>query len=276
MTRATSPARPRPTWPRSGIADTAYFGAEAEFYIFDSIRHETAANKAFYYIDSIEGAWNTGTEEVGGNRGYKTAYKGGYFPVAPVDHYSDLRDAMVRQLIDAGFTVERSHHEVGTAGQAEINYRFSHAAARRRPDAAVQVHHQEHRLARRQDRDLHAEAAVRRQRFGHAHPPEPLAGRRAAVLRRDRLRRPVRHRPLVRRRSAAPRAVAARVHQPDDQLVPSPGARLRGAGQPGLLAAQPLGLHPHPGDRAPTRRPSASSSACRTRRATRTWRSRRC
>src|SRR5215475_1213208 len=87
----------------SGIADTAYFGAEAEFYIFDSIRHETTANKAFYYIDSIEGAWNTGTEEEGGNRGYKTAYKGGYFPVAPVDHYSDLRDAMVRRLIDAGF-----------------------------------------------------------------------------------------------------------------------------------------------------------------------------
>jgi len=108
----------------SGIADTAYFGAEAEFYIFDSIRHETAANKAYYYIDSIEGAWNTGTEEVGGNRGYKTGYKGGYFPVAPVDHFSDLRDAMVRRMIDAGLVVERSHHEVGTAGQAEINYRF--------------------------------------------------------------------------------------------------------------------------------------------------------
>ncbi|HZD98759.1 MAG TPA: type I glutamate--ammonia ligase [Micromonosporaceae bacterium] len=109
----------------SGIADTAYFGPEAEFYIFDSIRHETAQNKAYYYIDSIEGAWNTGREEEGGNRGYKTAYKGGYFPVSPVDHYSDLRDAMVRRLVDAGFTVERSHHEVGTAGQAEINYRFS-------------------------------------------------------------------------------------------------------------------------------------------------------
>jgi glutamine synthetase len=109
----------------SGIADTAYFGAEAEFYIFDSIRHETAANRAFYYIDSIEGAWNSGKEEEGGNRGYKTQYKAGYFPVSPVDHYSDLRDAMVRNLIDVGFTVERSHHEVGTAGQAEINYRFS-------------------------------------------------------------------------------------------------------------------------------------------------------
>ncbi|RLP74594.1 type I glutamate--ammonia ligase, partial [Micromonospora sp. BL4] len=115
----------------SGIADTAYFGAEAEFYIFDSIRHETSAHQSFYYIDSIEGAWNTGREEPGGNRGYKTAYKGGYFPVPPVDHYADLRDAIVRRLVDSGFNVERSHHEVGTAGQSEINYRFStllHAA----------------------------------------------------------------------------------------------------------------------------------------------------
>jgi glutamine synthetase len=109
----------------SGIADTAYFGAEAEFYIFDSIRHETSANQAYYYIDSVEGWWNTGKDEPGGNRGYKTAYKGGYFPVPPVDHYADLRDQITRRLIEAGFVVERSHHEVGTAGQAEINYRFS-------------------------------------------------------------------------------------------------------------------------------------------------------
>ncbi len=108
----------------SGIADTAYFGPEAEFYIFDSIRHETSANQAFYYIDSVEGWWNSGRDEAGGNRGYKTSYKGGYFPVPPVDHYADLRDAMVRTLIGAGFHVERAHHEVGTAGQAEINYRF--------------------------------------------------------------------------------------------------------------------------------------------------------
>ncbi len=109
----------------SGIADTAYFGPEAEFYVFDSIRHETSANQAFYYIDSVEGAWNSGREEAGGNRGYKTAYKGGYFPVPPVDHYADLRDAMVTNLINSGFVIERAHHEVGTAGQAEINYRFS-------------------------------------------------------------------------------------------------------------------------------------------------------
>src|SRR5689334_20141233 len=110
----------------SGFADTAYFGAEAEFYIFDSIRYETAANKGYYYIDSVEGAWNTGRESDNGgpNLGYKPGYKGGYFPVAPTDHYADLRDQMTTNLINLGFTVERGHHEVGTAGQAEINYRF--------------------------------------------------------------------------------------------------------------------------------------------------------
>jgi glutamine synthetase len=109
----------------SGVADTAYFGAEAEFYIFDSIRHETSANQAFYYIDSVEGWWNSGKDEPGGNRGYKTAYKSGYFPVPPVDHYADLRDSMVMNLQNLGISVERAHHEVGTAGQAEINYKFS-------------------------------------------------------------------------------------------------------------------------------------------------------
>ncbi len=109
----------------SGIADTAYFGAEAEFYIFDSIRYDTTQNSAYYYVDSVEGQWNTGTVEEGGNRGYKTRYKGGYFPVPPTDHYADLRDQITGNLINAGITVERAHHEVGTAGQAEINYRFS-------------------------------------------------------------------------------------------------------------------------------------------------------
>lgn len=109
----------------SGIADTAYFGAEAEFYIFDSVRFDTNQHSSFYYVDSIEGAWNSGREEEGGNRGYKTGYKGGYFPVPPVDHFADLRDLMVTNLIEAGLTVERGHHEVGTGGQAEINYKFS-------------------------------------------------------------------------------------------------------------------------------------------------------
>ncbi|MGA8112935.1 MAG: type I glutamate--ammonia ligase [Actinocatenispora sp.] len=109
----------------SGIADTAFFGAEAEFYLFDSVRYDTATQHGYYHIDSVEGAWNTGAEEGGRNLGHKIAAKGGYFPVSPVDQTADLRDAITRHLIEAGLTVERAHHEVGSGGQAEINYRFS-------------------------------------------------------------------------------------------------------------------------------------------------------
>ncbi len=108
----------------TGIADTAYFGPEAEFYVFDDVRFETNQHSGYYYIDSVEGAWNTGRVEEGGNRGYKTRYKGGYFPVPPVDHFADIRDDMVIKLQQVGLKVERSHHEVGTAGQGEINYTF--------------------------------------------------------------------------------------------------------------------------------------------------------
>jgi glutamine synthetase len=109
----------------TGIADTAFFGPEAEFYIFDSARFETKANASFYYIDSEAGAWNAGAEEEGGNRAYKVKYKGGYFPLPPIDHFADIRTDMVKHLQDAGLEVEKAHHEVGTAGQAEINYKFN-------------------------------------------------------------------------------------------------------------------------------------------------------
>jgi glutamine synthetase len=106
----------------TGIGDTAFFAPEAEFYVFDSVRFETKANAGYYHIDSEAGAWNTGSEV--DNRGYKVKYKGGYFPVPPVDHFSELRDEITVELEKAGLVVERAHHEVGTAGQAEINWRF--------------------------------------------------------------------------------------------------------------------------------------------------------
>ncbi|RNI24279.1 type I glutamate--ammonia ligase [Flexivirga caeni] len=109
----------------TGIADTAYFGPEAEFYLFDSVRFETNQHEGYYHIDSVEGAWNTGRVEEGGNQGYKVRYKGGYFPVPPVDHFADLRDDIVAALVASGLDVERAHHEVGTAGQQEINYKFA-------------------------------------------------------------------------------------------------------------------------------------------------------
>ena len=233
----------------SGIADTAYFGAEAEFYIFDSIRHETSPHEAFYYIDSVEGWWNTGREEPGGNRGYKTAYKGGYFPVPPVDHYADLRDQMVRNLIDVGFTVERAHHEVGTAGQAEINYKFStllHAGDQLQLFKYIVKNTAWHagKTATFMPKPLFGDNGSGM----HTHQSlwlggEPLFYDETGYAGLSDIG------PLVHRRPAHHAPSLLRVHQPDRQLVPPPGAGLRGAGQPGLLAAQPLGLHPHPGHR---------------------------
>ncbi|MDT5051341.1 MAG: glutamine synthetase, partial [Mycobacterium sp.] len=118
----------------SGIADTAYFGPEAEFYIFDSVSFDSNINESFYKVDATSGWWNTGaaSESDGGpNLGYKVRPKGGYFPVAPTDHYVDLRDEMLTHLTNAGFSLEKGHHEVGSGGQAEINYKFNtllHAA----------------------------------------------------------------------------------------------------------------------------------------------------
>ena len=110
----------------TGIGDTVYMGHEAEFYVFDSVRFETRANAGYYFVDSEAGAWNTVPRVSGtdAQRGYKVKYKGGYFPVPPVDHFTDLRDEMVRHLTGAGLSVERAHHEVGTAGQCEIATRF--------------------------------------------------------------------------------------------------------------------------------------------------------
>jgi glutamine synthetase len=113
----------------TGIGDTAYFAPEAEFYVFDDVRFETKQQTGFYSIDSVAGAWNTGREEERGNLGYKVKYKGGYFPVAPTDHFGDLRDEIVIEMEKAGLLVERAHHEVGTAGQAEINWRFDELLA---------------------------------------------------------------------------------------------------------------------------------------------------
>ncbi len=108
----------------TGIADTAFFAPEAEFYIFDDVRYEVSQHQSFYSVDSSEGAWNSGRDEEGGNLANKTPYKGGYFPVSPVDQHADLRDEICLHLEAVGLQLERSHHEVGTAGQGEINYRF--------------------------------------------------------------------------------------------------------------------------------------------------------
>jgi len=107
----------------TGIADTCYVGPEPEFFIFDEVRFEQTQNRGFYEIDSVEGAWNTARFEEP-NLGYKPSYKGGYFPVSPTDTYHDLRGEMVKEMRKLGIVVEAHHHEVGTAGQSEIDMKF--------------------------------------------------------------------------------------------------------------------------------------------------------
>jgi glutamine synthetase len=107
----------------TGVADTMYVGPEAEFFIFDDVRFGVNEHSAFHSVDSVEAAWNTAKEE-GPNLGYKPRYKEGYFPVPPMDHYQDLRSEMILTLERVGVDVEIHHHEVGTAGQAEIDMRF--------------------------------------------------------------------------------------------------------------------------------------------------------
>ena len=108
----------------TGIADTAYFGPEAEFLIFDDIMFDQNAHSGYYFLDSKEGIWNAGKEE-GPNLGYKPRHKEGYFPVPPTDSLEDLRTEMVSVMQQSGIHVEAEHHEVATAGQAEIDMRFS-------------------------------------------------------------------------------------------------------------------------------------------------------
>jgi glutamine synthetase len=107
----------------TGLADTAYFGPEAEFFIFDNVQYDHKANGTFYSVDSEEGIWNSGRDEMP-NLGYKLRHKEGYFPVPPADTQQDIRTEMVLIMEQLGLKIERQHHEVATAGQAEIDYRF--------------------------------------------------------------------------------------------------------------------------------------------------------
>ncbi|TMC10354.1 MAG: type I glutamate--ammonia ligase [Chloroflexi bacterium] len=109
---------------KTGVADISYWGPEAEFYIFNSIRFDQNANSGYYYIDSEEGIWNSGANGAP-NLGFRPRFKEGYFPVPPTDKLQDLRSEIMLKLIEAGVDVEVHHHEVGTAGQAEIDMRFS-------------------------------------------------------------------------------------------------------------------------------------------------------
>jgi glutamine synthetase len=109
----------------TGIGDTAYIGPEAEFFIFDDVRFDQTESKGYYYVDSIEGRWNSGREEAGGNLAYKPRYKEGYFPVPPTDTSQDMRTEMLLTMAKCGVPIEKHHHEVATGGQCELGMRFA-------------------------------------------------------------------------------------------------------------------------------------------------------
>lgn len=110
----------------TGLGDTAFFGPEAEFFIFDSARFAQTANEGYYFIDSEEGAWNSGklgTDEKP-NLGYKPRFKEGYFPVSPTDSFQDIRTEMLLTMAQLGVPIEKHHHEVATGGQCELGFKF--------------------------------------------------------------------------------------------------------------------------------------------------------
>ena len=107
----------------SHVGDTAYFGAESEFFVFDSVRFDTDHQHSYYFVDSDEGRWNTGKEGV--NLGYRPRYKEGYFPVPPTDQFQNLRSEIVQVMMSCGLDIECHHHEVATGGQCEIDQRFN-------------------------------------------------------------------------------------------------------------------------------------------------------
>ena len=158
----------------TGIADTIYFGPECEFFIFDYVSYDLGPNRAHYEVDSAEGHWNSGKPGLG----YTIREKDGYFPPAPHDTLHDLRTEMVLMLERLGIPCEYHHHEVATGGQCEIDMRFT--TLTRMADQVMTYKYVVKNVARagRQDRDVHAEADLRRQRLGHALPPVALEGRR--------------------------------------------------------------------------------------------------
>lgn len=110
---------------KTGIGDAAFFGPEPEFFIFDGVRYAAETSESYYHIESSEGQWNTGRDEKPANLGHKPRYKEGYFPVAPIDSQQDIRTEMILTMQKVGIIVEKHHHEVATAGQAEIDMRFT-------------------------------------------------------------------------------------------------------------------------------------------------------
>ena len=227
-----------------GLADTAYFGPEAEFFIFDDIRFDQNEHEGYYHIDSVEGRWNTGRVE-SPNLGYKPRYKEGYFPVPPTDSQQDIRSEMVLTLEKMGIRVEAQHHEVATGGQAEIDMRFMPLVEM--ADKLLMYKYVIKNTARKHNKTV---TFMPKPLFNdngsgmHTHlslwkggenlfAGDEYAGLSDMALLRDR-------------RSPEACAVAAGLHEPDHEQLQAARPRVRGAGEPGLLEAKPKRGHSNP------------------------------
>ena len=258
----------------AGIGDTAMFGPEAEFFIFDDVRsHGVDEQGAATRSTPAEGPYNTGTEYEQGNMGHRPPIKGGYFPVPPVDSCAGhpLRDA-VRHGRHGHRAREASPRSGAVAARAWLQ--VLDAGEDRRPHADLQICRAPGRGGLRQDGDVHAEADQGRQRLGHARAPVDLE-RRPAAVRGLGLCRSVGDVPLLHRRHHQAREGDQRADQPADEFVQAPDPGLRSAGAARLFVAQPFGVDPHSVRRGPEGQ-AHRSALPRSGLQTRIWLMRRC
>jgi glutamine synthetase len=218
----------------SGVADTAFFGPEAEFFIFDDIRFDQRAHEGYYHIDSVEGEWNRGRDEKP-NLGYKIRHKEGYFPVPPTDQLMDIRNEMMQTMIDCGLDVETQHHEVATAGQAEIDLKFQE-------------------LVRMADQMLIYKYIIKNVAKKHGKTatfmPKPLYGDNGSGM-HCHFSLWKENQPLFAGSGYAGLSdmglyAIGGLLKHAAAVLQAIGAGLRSAGEPGLLATQSLGGLPHP------------------------------
>ena len=228
----------------TGIADNALFGPENEFFIFDSVRYGNDMRGCFYAIDSVQGAWSSGTEYTDGNRGHRPGIKGGYFPVPPVDAFQDIRSAMCLACEELGLKVEVHHHEVATGGQSEIGI-----GAGTLVQKADQVQLLKYAVLNVANRYGKTATFMPKPLVGdngsgmHVHQSLQKEGK--ALFAGDRYGGALGCCPVLHRRHHQARAGAQRLHQRRHQQLQASGSGIRGARDAGVLRAQPLRLHPH-------------------------------
>ena len=232
----------------TGLADTTYIGPELEFFIFDDVRFDQGQNFGYYHVNAESGHWNSGrvgTPE-NPNLGYRARSKQGYFPVAAIDHHQDLRSEMVLTWRASASKIEVHHHEVATAGQTEIDMRFD--TLLKMADKVLWYKYVTKNTAKKHGKTVtFMPKPIFQDNGSGMHTHQSLwKGGKNLFYGQGRLRGHLGHVPVLHRRHPEARAGAARVHRAVDQLVPAPGAGLRGAHQPGVQRAQPLGRGAHP------------------------------